>query len=209
MSIRRTSRSIRPSNDWIFSLDADERSQPGAVRRNQRTGTRKDSTDLDTGFRGSPFSWDAGSGTETGIRTTSCVCLTGRCGRWEGGRVHESVKMKEKPDLPEGGNPAFHVSKSCRITCGVSKYIRTSQRFDYQQKGKIGDVTPSLLGNPMGAFVKAYLLKRGFLDGTPGFAVAVMGAVSVFFKYAKLYELRGTVRVRRSQKSASPPAEPD
>ena len=48
-----------------------------------------------------------------------------------------------------------------------------------------------LLFNPMAAFIKAFILKRGFLDGTPGFAVAVMGAVSVFFKYAKLYELQG------------------
>jgi len=39
-------------------------------------------------------------------------------------------------------------------------------------------------------FVKSYLLKRGFLDGAPGFMVAAMGAVSVFFKYSKLYEIQ-------------------
>ena len=44
--------------------------------------------------------------------------------------------------------------------------------------------------NPLATFVKAYLLKRGFLDGVPGLMVAVMGAISVFFKYAKLYELQ-------------------
>jgi hypothetical protein len=45
------------------------------------------------------------------------------------------------------------------------------------------------VGNPCLTFLKAYLLKRGFLDGAPGLMVAVMGAVSVYFKYAKLYEL--------------------
>ena len=30
----------------------------------------------------------------------------------------------------------------------------------------------------------------GFLDGVPGFMAAVMGSVSVYFKYAKLYELQ-------------------
>jgi hypothetical protein len=45
-----------------------------------------------------------------------------------------------------------------------------------------------LLAKPLGVFLKAYLVKGGFRDGAAGFAVAVMGAVSVFFKYAKLYE---------------------
>ena len=35
-----------------------------------------------------------------------------------------------------------------------------------------------------------YLLKAGFLDGLPGFVVAVLGSYYVFLKYAKLWELR-------------------
>jgi hypothetical protein len=61
--------------------------------------------------------------------------------------------------------------------------------LDYQERGKPCKAL-DLLAKPFASFVKAYVLKRGFMDGTPGFAVAVMGSVSVFFKYAKLYELR-------------------
>ena len=42
---------------------------------------------------------------------------------------------------------------------------------------------------PPARFLRAYLLKRGFLDGAPGFVVAVATAFHVFLKYAKLWEL--------------------
>jgi glycosyltransferase involved in cell wall biosynthesis len=42
---------------------------------------------------------------------------------------------------------------------------------------------------PPARFLRGYLLKRGFLDGLPGFVVAVASAFHVFLKYAKLWEL--------------------
>ena len=42
---------------------------------------------------------------------------------------------------------------------------------------------------PPARFARAYFLKRGFLDGVPGFVIAVATAFSVFLKYAKLWEL--------------------
>ncbi len=35
-----------------------------------------------------------------------------------------------------------------------------------------------------------FVLKRGFLDGWPGFVCSVMGSYFVFLKYAKLWELQ-------------------
>jgi hypothetical protein len=37
--------------------------------------------------------------------------------------------------------------------------------------------------------LRAYLLKRGFLDGIPGFVIAAATAFHVLLKYAKLWEL--------------------
>jgi (heptosyl)LPS beta-1,4-glucosyltransferase len=77
----------------------------------------------------------------------------------------------------------------------LSDYLRRLEIYstlaacDYMQSGKT--VAPiRLLGNPIAAFARSYLLKRGFLDGAPGLAVAMLAAVSVFFKYAKLYEMQ-------------------
>lgn len=47
----------------------------------------------------------------------------------------------------------------------------------------------SLFGNPLARFIKFYLLKRGFLEGVPGFVAAVCEANAVMLKYAKLWEL--------------------
>jgi len=44
------------------------------------------------------------------------------------------------------------------------------------------------LCRPAFRFFRFYLWKRGFLEGFPGFFVAVTAAVYVFLKYAKLRE---------------------
>ena len=41
---------------------------------------------------------------------------------------------------------------------------------------------------PPARFLRAYLLKRGFLDGVPGFIIAAATAFHVFLKYAKHWE---------------------
>jgi hypothetical protein len=38
------------------------------------------------------------------------------------------------------------------------------------------------------AFIKHYLFKRGFLDGWPGFVIALGNFEGTFYRYAKLYE---------------------
>ncbi|MGI9570631.1 MAG: glycosyltransferase family 2 protein, partial [Desulfobulbia bacterium] len=52
-----------------------------------------------------------------------------------------------------------------------------------------------LLFRPPLKFIGTYILKRGFLDGLPGFIIAVTSSFYVFLRYAKLWELQeqGTV----------------
>jgi hypothetical protein len=44
--------------------------------------------------------------------------------------------------------------------------------------------------NGAGMFLKAYILKLGFLDGLDGFMIAITMAGGSFLKYAKLLELQ-------------------
>jgi glycosyltransferase involved in cell wall biosynthesis len=46
-----------------------------------------------------------------------------------------------------------------------------------------------LLIRPIFAFIKMYVLKRGFLDGMPGLILCVLSGCYVFAKYAKLWHL--------------------
>lgn len=45
-----------------------------------------------------------------------------------------------------------------------------------------------LVTRPPARFLRAYVLRRGFLDGVPGLVIAVATAFHVFVKYAKLWE---------------------
>jgi glycosyltransferase involved in cell wall biosynthesis len=178
----------KATNDWVFSLDADERVSPGLAREIADT--------VRSGLRYS------------GYRIPRVACFMGRWirhgdwypdyqlrffdrrhGRWHGGRVHESVRLDQAPGFLNGEIHHFTYRN-------LSAYLRRLESYstlaaaDYHERGTVSTPLRMLL-NPAATFVKAYFLKRGFADGTPGFVVAVMGAVSVFFKYAKLYELRG------------------
>jgi glycosyltransferase involved in cell wall biosynthesis len=174
-------------NDWIFSLDADERPSPELSREIQQLA--RDGF-LKPGYKIPRIAFFLGRWIRHGEWYPDCqLRLFDRTsGKWEGGRVHESVKLREKPGLLKG--------EICHYTYrSLSDYLKrleiysTLAAYDYQQRGKT--VTPiELLGNPMAAFARSYLVKRGLLDGAPGLAVAMLAAISVFFKYAKLYELQ-------------------
>lgn len=73
-----------------------------------------------------------------------------------------------------------------------------------------------LLFRPPFRFVRSYLFKGGFLDGTHGFMIAVMNAYGTFAKYAKLWELeyRRTARFHElpdtgPEGKKAPPPKPD
>jgi hypothetical protein len=111
-----------------------------------------------------------------------------RWGQWQGGRVHESVKLQGTPVLLEGEIQHFTYRSLSEYLTRLESYS-TLAAADYQDRGKRSNPT-KLLADPLATFIKSYLLKRGFLDGVPGLMAAVMGAVSVYFKYAKLYEIQ-------------------
>jgi hypothetical protein len=46
------------------------------------------------------------------------------------------------------------------------------------------------LGHGIWAVLRIYIFKRGFLDGWPGFVIALAYFEQTFYKYAKLAELQ-------------------
>lgn len=53
-----------------------------------------------------------------------------------------------------------------------------------------------LLFRPAHRFIKAYLLRLGFMDGTQGFLIAMISTYGVFAKYAKIWELENDACAR-------------
>lgn len=175
------------SHDWILSLDADERVGPELrreIEQLRKTGLPQ------PGYRIPRVAFFMGRWIRHGdwYPDYQLRLFDRRRGRWAGGRVHESVRVEGIPGVLRG-EIRHYTYRS------LSNYLRRLETYsslaaqDYLQKGRRASMF-KVLGNPFVAFVKGYLLKRGFLDGSPGLMVAIMGAVSVFFKYAKLYELQ-------------------
>lgn len=177
----------KATHDWIFSLDADERPAPALcaeIRQLSQSGFGS------PGYRIPRVAYFMGRWIRHGdwYPDYQLRLFDRRKGRWQGGRVHESVKINGEPGLLRG--ELLHYTYR-----SLTDYLKRLETYsslaaaDYDQRGKVSGAG-KLVGHPLATFLKAYILKRGFLDGVPGLMVAGMGAVSVFFKYAKLYEMQ-------------------
>lgn len=84
---------------------------------------------------------------------------------------------------------------------GISDQLATVNRFStitaegWHEEGKPFRIH-DLIFRPLFKFIRSYFLRRGFMDGLPGFTVAIITAYGVFVKYAKLWELN---RMKRSE----------
>ena len=82
---------------------------------------------------------------------------------------------------------AHHLSR-------INEYT-TIMAHEYWERGKRATAA-DLVFRPPFAFLKKYILQRGFLDGLHGFLVCGLSAYYVFCKYAKLWELGRAERRR-------------
>lgn len=174
-------------HDWILSLDADERVSPELLAEIEALNATEVRC---LGYRIPRVAFFMGRWIRHGTwyPDYQLRLFDRRHATWEGGRVHESVKIPEKPEVLTGEIHHFTYRNFDEYLKRLETYSSLAA-LDYRDKGK--PATPlNLLVKPFAAFVSSYLLKRGFLDGTPGFAVAIMSSISAFFKHAKLYELK-------------------
>ncbi|WP_457621850.1 glycosyltransferase family 2 protein [Persephonella sp.] len=106
--------------------------------------------------------------------------------RWEGGNIHEYLVIDGKVLKIKGD--LFHYSFRS-IYDHFSKVLNYSRLSadDMYRRGKKFHIH-NLLINPVSAFTKVYLVKRGFLDGIRGFVVALSTAFYTFLKYTFLWE---------------------
>jgi hypothetical protein len=63
-----------------------------------------------------------------------------------------------------------------------------SDLFAEQHRGKRSSSFAKAFGHAMGALVKSYLIKRGFLMGKEGAIISWYNANVAFYKYLKLAE---------------------
>jgi glycosyltransferase involved in cell wall biosynthesis len=109
-------------------------------------------------------------------------------GRFEGARGHDHLVLEGDGSVERLRGDLLHYSYP-----SMNDYIRKMISFSDAhlqtelEKGRRW----SLLGNlfrPMWRFFRSYVLRRGFLDGFPGFWVAVATAFAAFVRHSRTYE---------------------
>ena len=102
--------------------------------------------------------------------------------------IHEMVAL-EGVSTKLGGDLLHYSFPS--LNAYIDKINPFSDEFfkKQQQRGQSWSLTAVLL-RPLWRFFRAYVLRRGFLDGFPGFWIAIATAFSVFVRYSRSYEAK-------------------
>ena len=175
------------SNDWILSLDADERVTSGLANEIRQTLQGEPAA---RGYRIPRVTWYLGRW----IRSTDWYpdyqlrLYDRRAGRWNGRRVHESVDLQ--------GTPAFLRQELQHYAYrDIAHHLATIDRYttlaaeQWLAEGRRTNGFEILI-HPRLAFLRNYLLRGGIKDGAPGLLVSKLNAYYVFLKFAKLWELQ-------------------
>ena len=176
------------SGEWVLSLDADEVVTPQLLDRIREVWPReRQRYDGFTVNRLSRFSgrWIR----RCGWYPDRKLRLFKRSrGRWEGDDLHEKVRL-DGPVMDLNADLLHYtyqnLSENVRKIQSYSTIFARAQ-YDRGRRASLWD----LLIRPPAKFLKAYLLKGGFMEGCHGLILSITATFYVFLKYAKLWELQ-------------------
>lgn len=174
------------SNDWILSLDADERVTPALadeIRRALNGGIDR------AGYRIPRVTWHLGRW----IRSTDWYpdpqlrLYDRRSGAWAGRYVHEAVAIRGSVGRLQGEIQHFAYRDIAEHLETIDRYTTLAARQMFEEGRRAGVLT--LATHPPLAFVRNYILKLGIRDGSAGLIISALNSYYVFLKFAKLWEL--------------------
>jgi len=176
------------SNDWIFSLDADERVTPALA---SEIRALLSSEPAHRGYRVPRISHYLGrwiNGTDW-YPDYQLRLYDRRAASWNGRRVHESVALA-------GGEPGLLKNDLQHYPYrDISHHLATIDRYttlaadQMRADGKRPSIAAVALHPPF-AFFRNYVLRGGFKIGGTGLVVSILNSYYVFLKLAKAREVR-------------------
>ncbi|EQA43554.1 glycosyltransferase, group 2 family protein [Leptospira broomii serovar Hurstbridge str. 5399] len=175
-------------NEWILSLDADERLSEELKQSLRNFLNLPDDGSLD------------------GLKTARLTFHMGRFIRFSGWYPQTKFRIFRKSKARWAGeNPHDYLvveGKGIKTTGDILHYsfrdlaqqVDTINKFSSivawtrSRKGRRFSLLRTIY-KPFGKFLEIYFFKLGILDGFPGFTIAISSAYSTFLKEAKIYEL--------------------
>jgi glycosyltransferase involved in cell wall biosynthesis len=177
----------RAANDWILSIDADERVTPelGAEIRSVLDGEPSA-----RGYRIPRVTRYLGRW----IRSTDWYpdyqlrLYDRRAGRWNGKPVHESIDLSGTPGILRHDLQHFAYRDISHHLATIDRYT-TLAAAEWFAQGRRTNVLGALVHAKL-AFLRNYILRGGITDGAAGLLVSTLNSYYVFLKFAKLWELQ-------------------
>jgi len=176
------------AGDWVLSLDADERATPELAAQIRAVVEAAS----DGGAPAAPVAYTLSR-------------LSSLCGRWlrHGDWYPDPVLRLFKRGAARFSDDAVHESLLCAGRVGrldghllhdsiatldeclakVNSYS-SARALALRRRGRRGGL-PAAIGHGLWAFLRSYVLRRGFLDGTMGFVLAVSSAENTYYSYLK------------------------
>jgi len=171
----------KAGNDWILSLDADERVTPELA---EEIASLPPEPGVDgyriprKSFFGKRWVRHGGWYPDHTIRL-----WRRRAGRFVDRSVHEVVRVEGKVGVLRGDLLHHTYMDTTDFVERMNRYS-TLGAAELRKRGVRG-TTFDLLFRPPFTFFRMFVLRRGFLDGGLGFRLAVLYAMYTFLKYAK------------------------
>ena len=177
-------------NDWVLSLDADERVSP-QLAASIKSALAAPSSPVYRMPRRNRFlgRWLAHG---EGYPDWSPRLFNRMNARWSDDLVHEKVLFAVTPGTLKGDLMHDSFDDLTSYLERQNKYTTLQARRDFERGRRAGVF--HLVLSPLVRFVRFYVFRLGFLDGTAGFAHIAIGAFASFQKYVKLRALTVAAR---------------
>ena len=175
------------SNEWVLCLDADERLSP-KLKEEIENVLSADVKKID-GYYSPRHSYYLGRWINHGgwYPDYKLRLFKKSKGKWGGKDPHDKVIL-------HGATIRLKSELLHFVYKNLSHQLQTVDNFSTITAGVLESEKEKfsllkLLLRPPIRFFEMYVIKRGFLDGLPGFIIAVSSSFYIFLKYAKLWEL--------------------
>lgn len=173
-------------NDWILSLDADEALSP---ELQQEILEKFANLNPEVGYEIPRRSYHLGRWINHGgwYPDAQLRLFNRKHSQWSEAALHEKVQVKSKERL---SHDMLHW-----VFEDLSDQVLTNDKYSSLGAGNLANAGKNfsllkLIFKPWSKFVECYFLKLGFLDGLPGFIIAVGAGYSIFLRHAKLWEIK-------------------
>lgn len=179
----------RATGDWFFSLDADERITPELAREIRAAIEREDVN----GFRVPRLSMFAGRFMHHGGWRPDYTWRLARrgCARYTETWMHAHLQVQGATGTLRESIIHYSYRSMEAVLEKLDRYSSGGARdmAERNRKGSLGKA----IAHGGWAFVRSYVLQRGFLDGRFGFMLAVFNAETTYYRYVKLWLMQQPV----------------